>query len=92
MKITTNAATELATAEKILELFEILEEKSNKLRQEAVFLSVEDVMKKTGFSKPTVLAIFNRPDFPLCDYGKAKKVYFPAFHEYFMNAVRKDDF
>ena len=91
MKITTNAASELATATELLETMNKIEEKAQQLNREFRFLTVEDVMQLTGYSKPTVLAIFNRPDFPACDYGKNKIVFLPAFYDYFMKSVKKSD-
>lgn len=91
MKITTNAASELATATDLFEMLCKIEEKAERLNREFRFLTVEDVMKLTGYSKPTVLTIFNRPDFPACNYGKNKIVFLPAFYDYFMKAVKKSD-
>lgn len=91
MKITTNAASELATATDLLEMMNKIEKKAERLNREFRFLTVENVMELTGYSKPTVLAIFNRPDFPACDYGKNKIVFLPAFYDYFMKAVKKSD-
>lgn len=91
MKITTNAASELATATDLFEMLSKIEKKAEHLNREFRFLTVEDVMNLTGYSKPTVLAIFNRPDFPACDYGKNKIVFLPAFYDYFMKAVKKSD-
>lgn len=91
MKITTNAASELATATDLLEMMNKIEKKAERLNREFRFLTVENVMELTGYSKPTVLAIFNRPDFPACDYGKQKIVFLPAFYDYFMKAVKKSD-
>lgn len=91
MKITTNAASELATATDLFEMLSKIEQKAEHLNREFRFLTVKDVMRMTGYSKPTVLDIFNRPDFPACDYGKNKIVFLPAFYDYFMKPVKKSN-
>lgn len=47
------------------------------------FYTVEDVMEKTGYSKPTVLNIFNSPDFPCENRGKKQIVSARAFWKYY---------
>lgn len=92
MKIHTNAVDELKEANELLSVFNMIEEKAESIRQQIGFFTVEDVCKLTGISKPKVLELFNRPDFPVCDYGKKKIVFIPAFYDYFMKAVKTTDF
>ncbi len=54
------------------------------------FLSITDVMKMTGWSRPTVEKMFNRPDFPSCDFGKEKIVELTALRDYFSVPRRKE--
>jgi hypothetical protein len=92
MIISTNAAEELRTAKEIAEVFGLMEEKAAKIKHEIGFYTIKDVCKLTGISEPRVQDIFNRPDFPVCDYGKSKIVFIPAFYDYFMKPVRQGDF
>lgn len=92
MEITTNAAAELKTANELLDVFERIESKAEELKQKIGFYTTKDVCEITGLSMPKVLDIFNRPDFPVCDYGQGKIVFIPAFYEYFMKAVKQSDF
>lgn len=92
MKIQTNAADELKEANELLEVFSKIEEKAENIKNSIGFYTTKDVAKLTGISMPKVLEIFNRPDFPVCDYGQGKIVFVPAFCEYFMKAVKQSDF
>lgn len=92
MDIKTNAASELQTAKELLEVFSLIEQKAEKIKQTIGFYTTKDVANLTGLSMPKVLDIFNRPDFPVCDYGQGKIVFIPAFCDYFMKAVKQSDF
>lgn len=92
MNVTTNAASELKDAEELLRIFNIIEEKGEKIKNQIGFYTIKDVCQLTGFSEPTVQAIFNRPDFPVCDYGRKKVVLISAFCDYFSKAVKVSDF
>lgn len=92
MNITTNATEELKNAKELLTVFNAIEEKAESIKNKIGFFTTEDVANLTGFSMPTVLKLFNRPDFPVCDYGARKIVFIPAFYEYFMKAVKQSDF
>lgn len=69
----------------------IADERMKNFFENACFLTVEDVMKLTGYSKPTVLSLFNREDFPCFDLGKKKLVSNFAFWSYFMKPVRAEE-
>ena len=92
MDIKTNTASELQTAKELLEVFSLIEHKAAKIKQTIGFYTTKDVANLTGLSMPKVLDIFNRPDFPVCDYGQGKIVFIPAFCDYFMKAVKQSDF
>lgn len=47
------------------------------------FYTIQDVVNFTGWSEQTVKNMFNRKDFPACDFGKRKLVEQAAFREYF---------
>lgn len=47
------------------------------------FYDVSDVMRLTKYSKPTVLAMFNRKDFPTCTVGRRKIIKKSAFWKRF---------
>lgn len=47
------------------------------------FYDVSDVMRLTGYSKPTVLTMFNRKDFPTCTVGRRKIIKKSAFWKRF---------
>ena len=76
------------TLEKVKELIEslnLLEDKTKKLQ----FISINDICEATGWSPNTVQDLFNRPDFPCCDYGKEKKAEIHAVIDYFKVPMRK---
>lgn len=53
------------------------------ISSEARFYTVEDIVKMTGWSHNTVLKLFNDPQFPAADFGRAKVVESHALIEYF---------
>lgn len=53
------------------------------------FVGIEEMMKRTGWSKKTVQELFNRPDFPSTDFGKEKKAEIHAVIKYFSVPRRK---
>ena len=55
------------------------------------FYTQDDVAKLTGMSKSTVKKLFNDPDFPACDYGKAYIVEATALLKYFNVRRAKSD-
>lgn len=71
---------------------EMISELNNKINQldqyakainDECFYDVADVMKLTGYSKPTILAMFNRKDFPTCSMGRRKLIKKSAFWKRF---------
>ena len=51
--------------------------------KEITFLTVSELAKMTGWSKTTVRELFNRKDFPCCDFGKEKIAEINAVRAYF---------
>ena len=92
MILNTNVTSELENAKAILDVFDKIESKANDIINTFKFFTIKDVVKMTGISEPKVQEIFNREDFPVCDYGRSKVVFAPAFYEYFMKAVKTTDF
>lgn len=58
------------------------------ISSEVIMYSIKDVMKMTGWSKKTVEKLFNSPEFPSVDYGKAKMVECHALINYF--SIRRE--
>lgn len=92
MNINTNTSEEIESAKELLSIFNTIEDQVASLKTKIGFYTTDDVCKLTGLSMPKVLDLFNRPDFPVCDYGKRKIVFIPAFCDYFMKAVKTTDF
>lgn len=57
-----------------------------------VFLSVEDVAEKTGWSVKAVQKLFNMPDFPSTDFGKRKIVLASSLAAYFSVRRERSDY
>ena len=53
------------------------------LSSEVRFYGVDDLVEMLGWSRHTVLKLFNDPEFPASDFGKAKIVEAHALIEYF---------
>lgn len=54
------------------------------------FVTIKEFATVTGWSPTTVQALFNRPDFPSCDYGKEKIALLSAVIKYFEVPRRKE--
>ena len=54
------------------------------------FLTVDDMIKITGFSKKKVLELFSDPEFPSCDFGKAQIAEVNAVIQYFSVPRKKE--
>jgi hypothetical protein len=92
MNIELNITKDINEAKELLQVIEAIEDKADHIKQSVGFYTTKDVAKLTGLSMPKVLDLFNRPDFPVCDYGQSKIVFIPAFCEYFMKPVKQSDF
>ena len=47
------------------------------------FLTIKQVTELTGWNLNTTRNVFNRPDFPSCDFGKEKVIEIHALVNYF---------
>lgn len=54
------------------------------------FVTIKEFAEITGWSIPTVQNLYNRPDFPSCDYGKEKVALLSAVIKYFEKPRRKE--
>lgn len=88
MTITPNIATIDDEIEKTKHLVENLM-KIEDLSKALKFLTIKDIVKATGWSVITVQQLFNRPDFPSCDFGREKVVEIHAALQYFSVPRRK---
>lgn len=61
------------------------------LSSEAIFYSIDDVIKMTGWSKKVVQRLFNVTDFPVTNLGKRKLVESHALIAYFAVKRTRDD-
>lgn len=85
VNLDTNLDEQLEKAKSILRILQDIDNQILKLQ----FISIQDFQNITGWSKPTVQDLYNRPDFPSCDYGKEKKAEIHAIIEYFKVPRRK---
>lgn len=67
---------------KLINNLQLLDQYTKAVNDEC-FYDVSDVMRLTGYSKPTVLAMFNRKDFPTCTVGRRKIIKKSAFWKRF---------
>ena len=75
----TDLDKELDKVNKLIDKLDLLNDKANIIQ----FVSIKDFCKLTGWSEKTVQELYNRPDFPSCDYGKEKKAEVHAILKYF---------
>lgn len=75
----------LKKVKELLELQEKLSENTLKL----TFVTIREFAKMTGWSLTTVQQLYNRPEFPSCDFGKEKIAEAHALLEYFSVPRRK---
>lgn len=92
LKVDLNAEQVDQLMEKLKLADEMISELNNKINQldqytkavnDECFYDVADVMRLTGYSKPTVLTMFNRKDFPTCTVGRRKLIKKSAFWKRF---------
>lgn len=74
--------------EKIIEVVGKVEKIETSITQPK-FYSIAEVAKILGWSEPTVQDLFNRRDFPSCDFGRKKVVEMSALKNYFSVPRRK---
>lgn len=49
----------------------------------AIFYTIEDVMKLTGWGEKTIQKLFNDPNFPAADYGNGWRIEAEALKKFF---------
>ena len=81
-----NLQTQLKEIESVVEKLEKINNETLLLK----FLTVEDLIKATGFSRKRVLELFNDPEFPCCNFGKKQIVEINAALAYFSVPRRKE--
>ena len=90
MMLVPDAATIDTELEKATKLFKTILEIENTSKA-LNFLTIKDVADATGWSLGTVRQLFNRPDFPSCDFGKEKIVEIHAALNYFSVPRRREE-
>lgn len=85
VKIESNLSDEILEVRELLEELHSLEENIVMIR----FLTINDFAEISGWSLPIVKKLFNRADFPSCDYGRKKVVEVSAAKKYFSVPRRK---
>lgn len=78
--------SQIEKLERAVELLNQVKENSIGLK----FLTVEDLMKATGFSRTTAQQLFRDPEFPSCNFGKTQVVELTAVIEYFSVPRRRE--
>lgn len=68
--------------DELINKLQLLDQYTKAINDEC-FYDVSDVMKLTGYSKPTILAMFNRKDFPTLSTGRRKLIKKSAFWKRF---------
>lgn len=86
IKIELDTLEQLVTKmEELVNEVKLLEDRLS----EPKFYTIKDAAELTGWSIVTMQEIFNRRDFPSCDFGKRKIVEASAFKQYFSVPRRK---
>lgn len=85
LNLDTNLDKELDKVKELLKGLEEIKEKTQLIR----FVSIKEFMEMSGWGKETVLDLYNRPDFPSCNFGKEKKAEVHAIIKYFSVPRRK---
>ena len=87
MQATIELDTYIQKMQEVSELLKEIDTNVDKLR----FVTVKEFASITGWAPATVQNLFNRPDFPTCDYGKEKIALLSAVIKYFEVPRRKGD-
>lgn len=80
-----NLDEELTKAKELLELQAKIADNARMLR----FITIREFMEISGWSQTTVQRLYNRPDFPSCNYGREKIAEVHALIKYFSVPRRK---
>lgn len=81
----------LEKAKAISEQLNEIEDKAEALNEQLKFLKLSEVADLMGLSIPATRALFHRPNFPCCNYGKEMVVQKKAFLDYFSKPVLRGD-
>lgn len=82
---TGNLQEQIDQLSTLIEKLGLLENKTQML----TFINIQQFAKITGWSIATVQDLFNRKDFPSCDFGKTKIAELTAVQKYFSVPRRK---
>ena len=85
LAVNTDLDQELEKVKQLVSSLNEVHEKANLIQ----FVGIKDFVKLTGWSEKTVQELYNKPDFPVCDYGKEKKAEVHAILNYFSVPRRK---
>ena len=83
--VNQNFESQIEKLEKLAEYLDRIEKQTQKLQ----FITIKEFAQVSGWTEATVQKIFNRPDFPSCDFGKTKVAEINAVREYFRVPRRK---
>lgn len=87
VEVNSNLDEDIKKVDELIKKLEIANEKTIALQ----FITISDLASMTGWSKNTVQKLFNRKDFPACDYGKEKKAEITAVKDFFKVRRSLDD-
>lgn len=85
LRIDFEVEEQIKKVQKLIDELSELENKVNRL----IFVTIEDLCDMTGWSPVTVQNLYNRADFPSCNFGKTKVAEISAVKKYFSVPRRK---
>lgn len=86
MQVAIDMDTYINKMQEVSGLLKEIDTSIDKLR----FITIKEFSEITGWSPATVQNLYNRPDFPSCDYGKEKIALLSAVIKYFEVPRRKE--
>lgn len=86
MQTTIKLDTYIDKLQEVSELLKQIDTQVDKLR----FITIKEFSEITGWAPATVQNLYNRPDFPSCDYGKEKIALLSAVIKYFEVPRRRE--
>ena len=86
IKIDSNMSEQITTLQTLCNQLENLAENVKVLK----FITQKDLAELTGWGMPTVKEVFDDPEFPCCDFGKAKVAEIHAVIEFFSKPRRRN--
>lgn len=85
LEINTNLDEHLNKAKELLKTITEVEEKAEFIQ----FMSIKEFAEVAKMSEKKAQEVYNKPDFPSCDYGKEKVAEIHAVRQYFSVPRRK---